>query len=98
MLKHKIMFNQLIKLREFPPFNSETIHLFFCNNSIVPPIPFRHNHYVPFIFCSGKNKVNKKRKLVASQKCKKGSTKRATYSTHHFWKQDLNVLPNFADD
>ena len=98
MLKYKIMFNQLIKPREFPSFNSETIHLLFCNNSIVPPTPFRHNHYVPLIFCSEKNKVNKKRKLVTSQKCKKRSTKRATYSTHHFWKQDLNVLPNFADD
>ena len=92
------MFNQLIKLREFPPFNSETVHLFFCNNSIVPQIPFRHNHYVPLIFCSEKNEVNKKRKLVTSQKCKKRSTKHATYSIHHFWKQDLNVLPNSADD
>ena len=71
MLKYKIMFNQLIKPREFPSFNSETIHLLFCNNSIVPPTPFRHNHYVPLIFCSEKNKVNKKRKLVTSQKCKK---------------------------
>ena len=97
MLKYKIMFNQLIKPREFPSFNSETIHLLFCNNSIVPPTPFRHNHYVPLIFCSEKNKVNKKRKLVTSQKCKKGSTKHATYSIHHFWKQELNVLPNFAD-
>ena len=70
MLKYKIMFNQLIKPREFPSFNSETIHLLFCNNSIVPPTPFRHNHYVPLIFCSEKNKVNKKRKLVTSQKCK----------------------------
>ena len=62
--------------------------------------PFRHNHYVPHIFCSEKNKVNKKRKLVTSQKCKE-SKKRATYSIHHFWKQDLsanNSLPNFADD
>ena len=25
--------------------------------SIVPPTPFRHNHYVPLVFCSEKNKV-----------------------------------------
>ena len=100
MLKYKIMFNQLIKSREFPSFNSEAVHLFFCNNSIVPPTPFRHNHYVPLIFCSEKNKVNKKRKLVTSQKCKE-SKKPATYSIYHFWKQDLsanNSSPNFADD
>ena len=72
MLKYKIMFNQLIKPREFPSFNSATIHLLI-----------RHNHYVPLIFCSEKNKVNKKRKLVTSQECKKGNTKHATYSTHH---------------
>ena len=36
--------------------------------------------------------------MVTSQKCKKGSTKHATYSIYHFWKQDLNVLPNSADD
>ena len=38
--------------------------------------------------------------MVTSQKCK-GSKKRATYSIHHFWKQDLsanNALHNFADD
>ena len=74
MLKYKIMFNQFIKPREFLSFNSETIHLLFSNNSIVSPTPFRHNHYVPLIFCSEKNKVNKKRKLVTSQKCK-GSKK-----------------------
>ena len=97
-LKYKIMFNQLIKPREFPSFNSETIHLLFCNSSIVPPTPFRHNHYVPLIFCSERNKVNKKCKLVTSLKYKKGSTKHATYPIHYFWKQDLNVLPNFAND
>ena len=51
-------------------------------------------------FVQKKNKVNKKRKLVTSQKCKE-SKKRATYSIYHFWKQDLsakNSLPNFADD
>ena len=99
MLKYKIMFNQLIKPRECPSFNSETIHLLFCNNSIVSPTPFRHSDYVPLIFCSEK-KVNKKRKLVTSQKCKR-SKKRATYSIHNFWKQDLsanNSLSNFADD
>ena len=53
MLKCK-MFNQLIKQREFPSFNGETIHLLFCNNSIVPPTPFRHNHYEPLSFCSEK--------------------------------------------
>ena len=98
MLKYKIMFNQLIKPREFPSFNSETIHLLFYNNSIVPPTPFRHNHYVPLVFCSEKDKVYKKGKLVTSKKCKKGSTKHATYSMHYFWKQDLIVLPNSADD
>ena len=100
MLKYKIMFNQLIKPTEFPSFNSETIHLLFCNKSIVPPTPFRHNHYFLFflIFCSEKNKVNKKHKLVTSQKCKKRSTKHATYSMHYFWKQDLNILLNSADD
>ena len=98
MLKFRIMFNQLIKPREFPSFNSEIIHLLFCNNSIVSPTPFRLNHYVPLIFCSEKNKVNKKCKLVTSQKCKKGSTKPATYSIRNFWKQNLDVLPNFADD
>ena len=78
------MFNQLIKPIEFPSFNSETIHLLLCNSSIVPPTPFRYNHYVPLIFCSEKNKVNKKRKLVTLQKCKKGGTKHGTYSIHHF--------------
>ena len=75
--------------------------LLICNNSTVPPTPSRHNHYVPLIFCLEKNKVNKKRKLVTSQKCKE-SKKRATDSIHHFWKQDLSAnnksLPNFADD
>ena len=83
MLKYKIMFNQLIKPREFPSFNS-TMHLLLCNSSIVPPTLFRYNHYVPLIFYSEKNKVNKKRKLVTSQKCKKGSKKHDTYSIHHF--------------
>ena len=54
MLKYKIMFNQLSKPREFPSFNSETIHLLFCNNSIALPTPFRRNHYVPLIFRSEK--------------------------------------------
>ena len=98
MLKYKIMFNQLIKPREFLSFNSETIHLSICNDSIVPPTPFRHNHYIPLIFGSEKNKVNKKRKLVTSQECKKGNTKHATYSIHHYVQQDLNILSNFADD
>ena len=80
------MFNQFIKPREFPSFNSETIHLLFCNNSILPPTPFRHNHYVPLFFVQRKIKqINKKHKLVTSQKYKE-SRKRATYSTHHFWK------------
>ena len=51
-------------------------------------------------FTQKKNKVNKKRKLEASQKCKE-SKRQATYSIHHFWKQDLstnNSLPNFSDD
>ena len=100
MLKYKIMFNQLIKPREFPNFNSEIIHILFCNNSIVPSTAFTHNHYVPLIFCSEKIKVNKKRKLLTSQKWKE-SRKRVTYSTDHFWKQKLsanNSLPSFADD
>ena len=51
-------------------------------------------------FIQKENKVNKKRKLVTSQKCKE-SKRQATYSIHHFWKQDLftnNSLPNFAGD
>ena len=90
----------LIKPKKFPSFNSETIRLLFCNKSIVPPTPFRHNHYVPLNFSSENNKVNKKRKLVTSQKWKE-SKKCATYSKHPFWKQELsanNSLPNFADD
>ena len=98
MLKYEIMFNQPIKPREFSSFNSETVHLLFCNNSIVPSTPLRHNHYAPLIFCTEKNKIVKKCKLVTSQECKKGSTKHATYSIHHYMKQDLNVLSNFADD
>ena len=70
MLKHKIMFNQLIKPRELLCFNSQTIHLLFCNNSIVLPTPSRHNHDVPLIFCSKNNKVSKKRNLLISQECK----------------------------
>ena len=100
MLKYKIMFNQLIKPRGFPSFNSETMHLLFCNNSVVSPTQFRHNHYVPLIFCSETNKVNKKRKLVTSQKCK-ASKKSATYSIHHFWKQGFSAnisLSSFPDD
>ena len=100
MLKYKIMFNELIKPRKCPSFNSNTVYFLFCSNSIIPSTPFRHNHYVPFIFCSEKNKVNMKRKLVTSQKCKE-SKKRATYSVHHFWKENLfpnNSLLNFADN
>ena len=104
ILKYKIMFNQPIKPGKCPSFNSfylffKTIYLFFCNSSIVPPTRFRHNNYVPLIFCSEKNKANEKRKLVTSQKCK-GSKKRAIYSMHHLWKQDLSVknyLSNFPD-
>ena len=70
MLKCTIMFNVLmrkrVKSREFPSFNLETIHLLFCNNVIVPPTLFRHNHYLPLIFCSEKNKLNKKSKSVTS--------------------------------
>ena len=94
------MFNQLIKVREFPSFNSERIHLLLCNNSLVSPTPFKHNHYVPLIFSLEKNEVNKKRKLVTSQKWKE-TEKLATYSIHHSWKQDLsakNYLPNSAND
>ena len=54
MLKYKIMFNQLIKAREFPSFNSDIMHLLFCNNSIAAPHTFRHNHYVSLIFYSEK--------------------------------------------
>ena len=51
-------------------------------------------------FVQKKNQVNKKRKLATSQKHKKGSTKCATHFIYIylFCKQDLNVLPNFADD
>ena len=35
--------------------------------------------------------------MVTSKKCKE-SKKRAACSIHHFWKQGLNILPNFADD
>ena len=89
MLKYKVMFNQLIKLRGFPSFNSETSHLLFCNNSIDPPTPFRYNNYVSFNTGSKKKKkkqrINNKRKLVTSQKCKK--SKQTCYlSLHHFWK------------
>ena len=45
------MTNELVKPRKFPSFNSETIRLLFWNNRIVPPTPFKHNHYVPLIFC-----------------------------------------------
>ena len=86
MLKCKTMFNQLIRLREFPSFNSDTIHLLFLNNTIVSPTPFRHNHYVHLFFVQKKKKkVNKKHKLVTSQKCKE-SKRQGTYSIHHFWK------------
>ena len=88
ILKYKIMCNQLIKPREFHSLNLETIHLLFCNNNIVPPSPFRHNHYVSLIFCSEKNKVNKKRVLVTSQKCKE-SKRQLTYSIHHFLKFNI---------
>ena len=96
MLKYKIMFNQLIKPREFPSFNSETIHLLFCNNSIVPPTPFRHNHYVPLIFCSEKNKVNKKRKLVTSQKCKKRKYKTCYLFYTSFLEARLKCFAQFC--
>ena len=68
---------------------------------MVPSTPLRHNHYATIIFCSEKNKVNKKRKLVTPQKHQKGSKKRATFSIHHFPEKDVpanNALPNFADD
>ena len=57
-------------------------------------------HGMNHFFFSEKNKLNKKRKLVTLQKCKE-SKKRANYSIHTFWKQDLsgdNYLPNFSDD
>ena len=70
ILKNTIMFNVLmlkrVKSRGFPFLNLEAIHLLFCNNIIVPPTLFRHNHYLPLIFCSGKNKLNKKSKSVTS--------------------------------
>ena len=96
MLKYKIMFNHLIKPREFPSFNSETIHLLFCNSSIVPPTPFRHNHYVPLIFCSEKNKVNKKRKLVTSQKCKKRKYKTCYLFYTSFLEARLKCFAQFC--
>ena len=74
--------------------------IYYFVRTVFPSTPFRHNHCVPLIFHSAKNKENKKRKLVTSQ-INKESKKRATYSIHHFWKQDLsanNSLPNFADD
>ena len=53
MLKYK-MFNQLIKPRKFPSFDSQTIHLFFCDNGIVSLTPFKHNHYAPLTFVQKK--------------------------------------------
>ena len=53
------MFSQLIELPLFNPFNSEKIHLLFCNNICEPPVPFMHNHYVPLVICSQKNAKNK---------------------------------------
>ena len=47
-----------------------------------------------------KKKVNKKRRLVTSQKFKQ-SKNCATYPIHNFWKQGLSAnssLRNFADD
>ena len=42
---------------------------------------FRHNHCVPFVFCLEK-KVNEKRKLATSPKCKENK-KRANYHIHY---------------
>ena len=53
-LKYKIMFNQLMKSKEVPSFNLETIHLLFCDKSIALSTPFRHSQYVPLIFLSRK--------------------------------------------
>ena len=50
--------------------------------------------------CSEKSKINKKHKLVTSQKFKE-SKNCATDPIHNFWKKGLSAnssLPNFTDD
>ena len=54
ILKYKLMLSQLIETRLFNSFNSEKIHLLFCNNTWELPVPFMHNHHVPLIICSQK--------------------------------------------
>ena len=56
MLNYKIMFKFFIKTRKSSSFNSDTIHLLSCNNSTVPPTPFRHIHHLPLKICSKKLK------------------------------------------
>ena len=58
----------MIEPRLFNPFSSEKIHLLFCSNTYEPPVPLRHNHYVPLIICSQKKKKKKKLKTKTKQK------------------------------
>ena len=87
MEKYKILFHEAIKPRGFPSFNAETVHLLFCNTSIVSPSPFKHNHYVPLIVLSKPNKKNLKRKIKNDNNKKNVSKKVCNYSMLDFLKK-----------
>ena len=71
MLKYKVMFNQLIKLRGFPSFNSGQVIYYFVTIvlSLQPHLDTIIMYHL--ILVQKKNRINKKRKLVTSQKLKK---------------------------
>ena len=71
LVKYRLIFSQLISPRLLNQGNTESIHLLFCYSGIDVPVPFKHNHYVPLPFCSGKNKPCGKRKAVLEHQ-KKG--------------------------
>ncbi|XP_065668840.1 uncharacterized protein LOC136088617 [Hydra vulgaris] len=66
LLKYKLMFNLKIKPHILSA-ASDILNLSFCFKGSNPPLPYKHNHYVPLVFVPGKKCL--KRKFL----CKKGS-------------------------
>ena len=47
--KYKLMFNLKIEPRVFSA-SSDVLNLLFCFEGSNPPLPYKHNHYVPLVF------------------------------------------------
>ena len=54
-LKYRLMFSQSINSRNINK-STETVHLLFCYEGDNLPDPFKHNHFVPLVFCSTRSK------------------------------------------